>query len=377
MCSKRTITHKNDIEELAYQVQKEGPEVDKIAKKSGQCKETVRNRFHKILMKGRKEYLQAAIDYERLGLTEAVAVIEFDPSLKSVAPLLLQAMNIHGFLVSYARSSYDDMYLAMFNIPTGFYRRVERSLEYLHDTGVISRLEISRFDWFRAPPINPKMYDFEREVWDIEWPIETESNARIAKFTPPPVASVDYLDLLILKELQRDANRGISAIADSIHEGRRKVQWHTKKHVFGKHMVSGYRFRWMGENYQNAQNAVLRRYKYEIIAILGRGLNTSRMKNMHNYLTRLPVTFCEAIGAQNYYAMIALPLESIGDGINHINAKLASDDCNVIIVPTDQSNALTFTLPYERYDREKKRWVFNEGAFNEAFSMVTAAVKNK
>ncbi|MDG6918629.1 MAG: hypothetical protein JRN62_04235 [Nitrososphaerota archaeon] len=371
-------TDHHGIADLADEVQRAGPAINSIARKLGQHKETARYRYQNVLMRGRKGYLQAAIEYNRLGLSRIMALVEFDASLKRIAPMLLQAMNANGFLVAYVRSAYDDMYIADFSVPTGFHSSVERSLEYLRDAGVITRLEISRFDWLRVMPMQTHAYDFKRELWDVEWSAELGGpRHKPEPVRPVPVADIDHLDLLIIKELQKDSDRSMSDIADYLHENRRKVQWHAKEHVFGKRMVSGFRFRWIGVLDNSKQHVVMQRHKYKIVSILCRGLDAKRMQAVRAYLTSLPVIFCEAVGTRNYYAQLALPLGSANDGIKHLNEKLDGEDGSIMVIPTDQRYALTFTLPYERHDGERNEWTFNEDGFKESFGKVVEMLKNR
>ncbi|MDG6933091.1 MAG: winged helix-turn-helix domain-containing protein [Nitrososphaerota archaeon] len=377
MESVRNASHQ-EIADLADEVQKSGPAINRAAKKLGQHKETARYRYQNMIMKERRGYLQAAVEYGRLGLSRIMALVEFDPSLKRVAPMVLQAMNAKGFLVAYVRSSYDDMYITDFSVPIGFHSSVERSLEYLRTTGIITRLEFSRFDWLRVLPINSRAYDFKKEIWDIEWSAETTNAGHTpVPIRPMPVASIDHTDLLILKELQKDANRSMSDIASSLHEDRKKVRWHAKEHVFGQNLVSGYRFRWMGEFDIATQHVIMQRHKYANVSILCRGLDDKRLKAVREYLTSLPMIFCEAVGTRNYYAQLALPLRSLNDGIKHLNKKLAGDDSSIMVIPTDQRDALAFTLPYERHDEESNAWVFDEAGFKESFRKIVEFTQNR
>src|SRR4029077_10553870 len=118
-------------------------------------------------------------------------------------------------------------------------------------------------------------------VWEYDWakPVEYGKEDNETGFEP---FSFDKMDLLILKELQRDSTRSLSEIREAIKENDgidinyKTLAWHWIRHVQEKRMLKGYTLRWMGTGYDSlTETAMHRQHRYVMVPVFVRGVSDS------------------------------------------------------------------------------------------------------
>ena len=147
-----------------------------------------------------------------------------------------------------------------------------------------------------------EFYDFDHGVWDFDWTERVEpSKDQVEEITSE--LSFDKFDLLILKEMQKDATRSISEIRDKIKEedgidiNYKTLAWHWIKHVQEKKMIKGYRLNWMGTSYDwAADKPKQRQHKYMIVAVFVKGVSQAERASIRSEMNRLPFLWCETAG---------------------------------------------------------------------------------
>ncbi len=351
-----------------------GPNVPEIARRLGQFKESVRYRYkEKILSKGFA--VQAAVDHERLGLRRVVLVVDFAQPYRNYAQAILTAMSEVCYVVGFTKTLMGGEYVVNMSIPTELVKEVRDFLSGLKDREMFSKLEILEFDLFRVAPMKPQFYDFDTGRWDFEWQSVGSQDYEAAAYVPASRGRFDYVDLLIIKELQMDANKPLKEISEKLNVNYKKLAWHHAVHVQSQKLLSGYTVNWMGTRYDyNLEKALHRKHRYFAVDLIVRDTNEMETMNLRQQLDRLPFLWGEAAG-RNYYADLAIPVDYVVEGLQYLGNVTSEMKERTGIYPIDQTEAARFTLPYSRFDPLAKRWVFDKEDLIKKFEKLIVQIK--
>ena len=351
-----------------------GPDIPEISKILGQFRESVRYRYkEKILNKGFA--VQAAVDHEKLGLRRMVVVLDFAAEYRKYGGSILASMNELCFLVSFARTMPQGLYVADFSVPIGFAESMKKFLLLMKEKGMFLRLDILDLDYYRMVPMKAEFYDFDTGRWDFDWADQSTQGFGAASYTPSTPVRFDQVDLLIVKELQIDANKTLKEISDKIKVNYKKLSWHYITHVQGKRMLRGYSVNWMGTKYDYAlERALHRQHRYFALQLIARNLTEFEMIALRSHLDRLPFVWAEAYG-KDYEAQLAFPVDSVVEGIQYLTGALASIRDRADIHMIDQTSAARFTIPYNRYDQAGNKWTFDDADLVRRFESLLIQIK--
>jgi hypothetical protein len=349
-----------EMAQLAKLIMRNGPDIDNIARISGQYKETIRYRYkEKILKKGFA--LQAMMDYEGLGLQRVVLKVKVNETYASYAREMFIAMNKLCYVTSFTFLLPEGRFMIHANVPKALKISFVEFMGKLKEMGIFDELEIFNFDWFRNIPMRAEYYDFDHGVWDFDWTRKVEPRKDEVE-EPSAELTYDKVDLLILKELHTDATRSISEIrdaikvADGIDINYKTLAWHWIKHVQEKKMIKGYRLNWMGTRYDfAAEKAKQRQHKYVMIAVFVKGVTQAERASLRSDMNKLPFLWCEAVG-DDYHAQLAFPVEMVNDAFSFLETPMSRFGSRASYHVMDQTNALTFTITYQLFDNSEREW---------------------
>ncbi|HZW84570.1 MAG TPA: hypothetical protein VFE91_01530 [Nitrososphaerales archaeon] len=351
-----------------------GPDIPEISRKLGQFKESVRYRYkEKILNKGFS--VQANVNHERLGLRRMVVIVEFADAYKTYAQAIFAAMNELSYLVSFARAIIGGEYVVNVSAPEALYEDVREFYLALKDKGIFTQMEILEFDWMRTAPMKAEYYDFDTGRWDFEWQSPGTQDYEAATYEPSSKCKFDYVDLLIIKELQIDANKSLREISNKIGVNYKKLAWHHATHVCARKMLRGYAVNWMGTRYDySIEKALHRKHRYFAAEVFVRNVSERDVMILRHSIDRLPFIWGEASG-KNYFAELALPVDFVVEGLQYIGdmASTMKDRMSLYII--DQTDALSFTIPYSLYNQETKKWIFNKPELLGRFDQLIMQIK--
>lgn len=351
-----------------------GPDVPEIARRLGQFKESVRYRYkEKILNKGFA--VQAAVDHERLGLERIILVADFAPTYKNYAAAILTAMSEVSYVVGFTKSLIGGEYVVNLTVPTELVGEVRQFFLALQDRGMFARLEILEFDWFRVVPMKPEFYDFDTGRWDFEWQNPTPQDYKAAAYLPSKRGKFDYIDLLIIKELQMDANKSLKEISEKLNINYKKLAWHHTAHVCSQKLLSGYTVNWMGTRYDyNLEKALHRKHRYFAVDFIVKDVNEFETMTLRHQTDRLPFLWGEAAG-RNYFAELALPVDYVVEGLQYLGNAAAAVRDRMSLFTLDQTEAARFTIPYSMYDLATKKWKFEREELIKKFEDLIVKIK--
>jgi hypothetical protein len=335
-----------------------GPDVPEISRRLGQFKESVRYRYkEKILNKGFS--VQANVDHEKLGLRRVIVVLDFADQYKKFSQSILASMNELCYLVSFAKTMPGGYYIANFSAPREFVGELKLFLGALKEKGMFSRLDVVDFDWIRFVPMKSEFYDFDTGRWDFDWKAQTASDFNSAQYMPSSPVKFDFVDLLLIKELQMDANKSLKEISDKIRVNYKKLAWHYATHVMARRLLSGYRVNWMGTRYDYAvEKALHRQHKYFAIAMMVRGVTEYEAMSLRQAVDRLPFLWSEAAG-ENYFCEFSFPVDFVVEGLQFLTEVISAVKERTEIYVVDQSDAAGFTISYDKFNQARRKWEFN------------------
>lgn len=335
-----------------------GPNISEISRRLGQFKESVRYRYKKkIVDKGFS--VRAAVDHEKLGLKHLVLVVDFARECRGHARAVLTAMGELCYAVHFAKTLPDGHYLVMAAVPSEFMEDFGRFVQSLGNLGLFASVETLEFEWARNLPMKAEFYDFDVGRWDLDWSSLPKHDHNSADYLPAKPVKFDYVDLVILRELQKDANTTLTEIASQAGVNYQKLAWHYLTHVVGRGLIKSYGLNWMGTSYDSGlEKALQRRHRYVEVVALVRDVNERERIELVADANSLPFLWFEA-GGRNYYADFMFPTDDITEAFEYLSTTLAPFDgrCGWHII--DGLNAATFPIAYQLYDRESSRWTFN------------------
>ena len=326
-------------------------------------------------MLGRGFGVQASIDHEKLGLRRIVLFAEFAPQYRQYANSILSAMNELCYVVAFEKRMFRGDHYVEASVPTEHVGSFISFVNKLKDKGLFATLEVYPFDLFRTVPMRAESYDFDTGRWDFDWsalPLpQTE-----ARYQLPDRERFDKEDLLILKELQMDATRSFVEIADKLKLNYKMLAWHYKNHVLQRGMISGYYLSWKGTSYSTVlERALHRKHRYQQLSLLAVDLTDSERMMLMGRSHQIPFLWNEMMGDKKYCAHFFFPTENITEAYQFLTGAISEIKERVLVVPLDQTEALAFTLSYQLYDDNKRRWMFNEEELVSRFGELIQKIK--
>jgi len=224
---------------------RQGPRnVFSLAKSIGLPPTTVAFRLKKLIKEG---YLtvRTNLDYSRLGLSKAVLIAEATHGREDKLQRAIESIDYWTYITRcYGRFS---GFYALFAFPAQHRDELEEYMDEITRTGAMSRYLFSwttnlcevvpDFGWF----------DFERKSWNFPWKQWIEEVLSASEEPPlslsEPVAYpilVDETDVLLLKELEKDASAkfaNLSKVAKITPQG---VRYRYYKHIAKRNLIADY-----------------------------------------------------------------------------------------------------------------------------------------
>jgi len=349
-----------ELVQMAHCLAELGPNINEIARQTGQYKETVRYRYHRFFL-DKGITVQAVPNYPKLGFKRLIVVAKLARPFEANAKPIFTALCELCYLHSFTRVMLSGEYVIHIAVPTELAERCAAVYTALYESGLLEELEILEFEQMRNPPMKPEFFNFVRGTWAFDW-----SSAR-AKGTKLPLASpkvekYDRIDLLILKDLDIDASDTLVKMVENVKVSLNALEFHYRDHVKARGLIKGYRLVWQGTKYDKEQRRVVSRKDFYIeLTILLKDGTSEEVAELMLLLTSTPFLWSEAYGAA-YCAEIFLPnyayvgfLEYIDEFANKVGKKL-----RVFIM--DQSHALRFVIQYDLFDGVSRKWMLDEQA---------------
>ena len=325
---------------------KAGPRnVAQISRMTGTHQETIRykikKRFNRLGFK-----FHAEVDYDKLGLTLHWATLAFAPDYIEKAPRLLGALSRVGYLTYYAKVVPQGNYVVLFALPRNTTDSYSEFLTRLKGKGILSGLALDPVFASKHKVMDPRDFNFRTGRWGIEW-------GKLAERQPVPLPTgerpraegLDYYDLLVIKELQKDSLQHLTGIAKKLKVHQKTLEYHYRTHVQKWKLVPSYRIRWTQETAKRlTHSTITTRFAFH-------GLTKSEFAAVQSAVSKVPFLWREdLLQSGDYVAMLHTPVAELLDVISYVGssaADLASKVDMNFIKPEESSS---FTIPYNMFD---------------------------
>ncbi len=352
-----------------------GPDIPEISRKLGQFKESVRYRYkEKIVNRGFA--VQAVVDHERLGLKRLILISEVAEPYRNYAQAIFSAMNELCYVVGFSKTLISGEQIISVSAPIEMVAGVKAFFNIMKENGLFSKLEILEFDWHRNAPMKAEYYDFDTGRWDFNWQRTGPEDFKSANYTPSTPCKFDIVDLLIIKELQMDANKSLKEISDKLGINYKKLAWHYSSHVISRRMISGYTVNWMGTRYDSSlEKALHRKHRYFALDVFVRNVTEMEQMRLRHYMDGIAFLWSEA-GGKDYFARIVIPVDNVVEGLQFIGSATSGVKDRLSIHPMDQAEALSFTVSYKLFDSATKKWALNGEELTQRFSELLVEIKS-
>jgi DNA-binding Lrp family transcriptional regulator len=345
-----------------------GPDIPEISRRLGQFKESVRYRYkEKLLDKGLA--VQAMVDYEKLGLRRLELIVDFAPEFRRYSQTIMVAMSELCYVVSFMKMFPRGTYVMAASVPAEYVDDFAKLMDILYQKGLFSDVRIHYFDWFRNMPMQAQFYDFDSGRWEYDWSKKADVNPAQFSLDNPAPARFDYVDLLILKELQADATRSMVEVSSKVRVNYKVLAWHLATHIVPRGLVRGYVVRWPGTRYDyKVDKALQRQHRYSWVDVMATGLTKPESMQLASRMSALPFVWSQA-GGRDYFAELVLPVDFLTEALQRVQEILLPVRDRAELYMMDQTDALGFSIGYKLFDQDTKKWSFNskemEGRFGE------------
>ena len=359
--------------ELVSMISEIGPDIPEIARRLDQFKESVRYRYkEKVLSKGFA--VHALPNHEKLGLRRVMLLLYFNSLYATYANSILTAMNELCYVVYFEKRMFQGDFIVEASVPSEHVGEFRDLMTKLQEKGLFTSLQVYEFDWFRAVPMRAESYDFDTGRWDFDWSAGLKLTGD-AGYQYSSRVKFDKDDLLILKELQTDATRSFVDIATKLKENYKKLSWHYKTHVIERGLINGYSLRWMGTSYSTIlERALHRKHRYQHLALLGTHLTEMERIQLMAKSNGVPFLWNEMGGKNEYCAHFYFPTEYITEAYQYLTDAISMARDRVSVMPLDQTEALSFTVSYQLFDKRSKQWILNSSDLLDRFGGLIAKI---
>ena len=152
-------------------------------------------------------------DYSKIGLQRAMVLLAPRAGLDQLA---IKALKIPGYWLWLTRCMGEcNGYFSLHAIPTGNRQDFEQYLDQTVASGIASSYRIFWLDETHTSSFNFDYYSPDSKTWKFDWPgwlkdLTGQAGSRQSKAQPHSARSFDKKDLVILKELEKDARTKLS-----------------------------------------------------------------------------------------------------------------------------------------------------------------------
>lgn len=218
--------------------------VKALAESSGIPDTTVRFRIEKLIDQGL--LLTAAnLDFAKLGLARGFLITD---SLYGRQDLLREVIHRTDYW-NYIARCYGkfDGFIAYFAFPAKHKKELQ---EYLKEAAKLKAFSHYLFFWITNtyfPHVGFEWYDFEKKQWKFRWNDwvdkilnSSDEMPEILKEPSDYTVLVDERDLLILKELQKDATQDFRKLAKVVGITPQSLQFRWQNHILKRKLILQY-----------------------------------------------------------------------------------------------------------------------------------------
>jgi DNA-binding Lrp family transcriptional regulator len=326
--------------------------VAQIARLAGAHQETVRYKIKKQFA-GRGFRFQAEVDYHKLGLSLHWATFEVAPIYYATAPRLFDAMNGAAYLVHYSKVLPGGYFVALFALPAGRGPDFARFLGTLQKRKIINGFTLNEVVAERHKPMDVKHFDFRASRWEVDWQkIRNSPSVPLTIDRSRRERVADEVDMLLIKELQKDALQHTVGIARRVKVNAKTLEYHYRVHVVKRQLIPRYRVRWMRDLTKTMAHSTV------VVRMTFKGLDPRSYQRVQATVGRIPFLWFEArLDDGTYFATLSIPVTDFLETMSYVNSELQSLGPGVELGYMKVGDSFNFTIPYHMFS--KGEWRFD------------------
>lgn len=215
-----------------------------VARKLDIPAETLRKRLKRLRS---QNFLRTSVNiyHTNLGLKKAVIFAEAIPGYEDV---LLDCLKQNGFWIFLGRCyGMFEGCVGIFTIPKDRSNEFEQFLDQIKRSGVAKNAEIFWSTCFHSVHSRCSWFDKQSRYWNFKWDnwfgeIKNEQTKLPYTLVDPkdfPILG-DNIDILMLKELEKDATIKIARLAEMLRISPQLARYHFHKHLFGNSLIEDF-----------------------------------------------------------------------------------------------------------------------------------------
>lgn len=215
-----------------------------LARKLGVPAETVRKRLKRIHS---KNFLRTHVNvfHTNLGLKKAVVFAEAFPGYED---LLFESLKTNNFWIYLSRCyGMKEGCLGIYTIPRSNCTEFERFLSELERLEVARKVELHWATCFQSVNLKCNWFDPASKSWNFLWDrwieeIPTKTTRLPFTLVDPtdfPILG-DRTDVLMLKELEKDATVSFTELAKMLGISPQLVRYHFYEHLVNRNLIEGF-----------------------------------------------------------------------------------------------------------------------------------------
>jgi len=352
---------------FASLLEQKGPFITKIAREMRVSPETARYWYRESILSRKGFALNACLNEQKLGLRRIVALADLDEKYWSIAKDVFEALYQYLGLTYYIRLYPSGRFLLQYKIPSEREADLRKVLDFLSQERVMRTIEFAPMPWRFIVPMKAEHYNFSKGLWDFDWEAAITKPGKELELIPPcDAVKVDYTDLLIAKELESNAARSLSEVADKL-EIRYDMAFRHYRHVMQKKLVAGYKIRWIETSAKSLVKGsrdhrdVLTnqsQHKYQAAFVLLTRLTAAQQASVSKAIARLPFLLSMSGGEGSLCFELGIPYHYQPETLHFLWENLAPYRESLQFSLSDQTFASAKTIPYELFDSQAGAWTY-------------------
>jgi len=218
--------------------------LSQLAEKIDLPSSTVAFRLKALIKQG---YLtvRAKLNSPKLGLAKAAIIADTNRGFSDTLKKVIENVDYW----SYTASCYGKLNgsYGLFSFPFAYKAELEKYFEKAKILGATTNYELLWTTNIYEVAPNFEWFDFKRKAWNFAWQEWVEGVLGSVDVLPQRLVDpesykveVDYLDLLILKELEKDGFRDFTQLSKVLSITPQAVRHRYYQHVVGRNLITGY-----------------------------------------------------------------------------------------------------------------------------------------
>ena len=243
--------------------------------------------------------------------------------------------------------------ISILAIPFGEQYKLREQLAHLRAQNIVESYSLDEIEWVRSVTLNPMLYDFKQRDWNFTWDEVDKIKEPLA--TPEtkddqPI-TIDYKDILILKELQHAIPRTLSKLSRKIGLDQHNLRYHYKSHV--RRAIQGYSLRLMHAESIDTYSTIL--FTNEI-------QNEKALGDARAISLRIPFSQKVWKTEKNYCWITRCPGKYTSGLVRYVNEKFVKIPGKIKMSYIDSRSEYLGTIPYALFDEDKGIWKYEPKA---------------